>query len=123
MGFPLTLEDPNLPPVENDFAFVALGSANKFTLSSAVDGAPLLVTAPSSTGFDYHTNYRTFSFDFDQAGAYTLALGVVDVEDLNNASGLLLGSITVVPELPAYPTVSGSLLLFWIILRRVRGAR
>jgi hypothetical protein len=80
----------------NDFAFVTL---------SATVLADTYSTFPDSlidlTKFRYQTGYQTFSYTFTTAGTYTLGLGVADVGDGLDESGLLLDDVVIASKPPA----------------------
>lgn len=73
----------------NDFAFVTLSG----TVDELADTFSPLVGTLAATNFENQTGFTTFSYTFTTAGTYTLGLGVVDVGDGANDSGLLVDNV------------------------------
>ncbi|VEP13326.1 conserved exported hypothetical protein [Hyella patelloides LEGE 07179] len=86
-------ETPN--STNNDFAFVSLNSTEVLadTFFNFID---------SQTPFRDETGFNKFSFKITASGNYTLGVGVLDVGDTDNDSGLLIDNVSVeansVPE-------------------------
>lgn len=81
------LSNANSQEFFNDFAFVAIsdnvkGLANTFS-----------VLVPSESVFINETGFKLFSYQFPDAGSYTLGIGVVDVGDGAEDSGLLVDGV------------------------------
>ncbi len=74
------------------FAFVSI---NPF-LELADNSSPLLFD--SLTPFNLETDWQTFSFQVAETGTYTLALGIMSAGNSLNSSGLLIDSVSRVPE-------------------------
>ena len=70
-----------------DFAFVVISGLN--ILADAGSSALVL----SSTPFAKETGFQTFSFTIPSTGSYTLGIGVVDLNDPFNDSGLLVDNV------------------------------
>lgn len=94
-----------------DYAFVILNDV----FSSLADTSSVLST---SSFFKQETGVQKFAYTFDADGEYTLALGVVDVDDFDSSSALSIENVelttttsTSVPE----PTSVLSVLVFGIL--------
>lgn len=77
----------------NDFAFVYLVSLSTLTSVSSAT-----FVSSQSILFSQETGFKTFSITIPADGTYTLGLGVVDVEDNQVDSGLLVDKVTLSPE-------------------------
>ncbi|NEQ25488.1 MAG: PEP-CTERM sorting domain-containing protein, partial [Microcoleus sp. SIO2G3] len=79
-----------------DFAFVTL---------SATVLADTYSTFPDSlidlTKFRYQTGYQTFNYTFTIAGTYTLGIGVAELGDGLDDSGLLVDDVVIASTPPA----------------------
>src|SRR5262249_346765 len=86
----LTTESPQ--STFNDFPFVGITPVSPGgTLTTlASTRTPGLVVAPSSTGFNYMTGFRTFSYTFATDGTFTIAVGATNVGDSSGPSGVLV---------------------------------
>ncbi|MBE9213001.1 PEP-CTERM sorting domain-containing protein [Plectonema cf. radiosum LEGE 06105] len=73
-------------------------------------------TTSSTNNFDRQTGIQSYEYKFNNAGAYTIALGVIDINDFSMTSALSLNNISLetsqsvsVPEpLPQPLTILGS---------------
>ncbi len=81
------LADDSQQEMTNDFAFVTLA------LTKLADTFSIFVNSP--TPFSNETGFKTFSYQFETAGTYTLGIGVVDVGDPAGDSGLLVDNLTI----------------------------
>jgi hypothetical protein len=81
------LADDSQQEMNNDFAFVTLA------LTKLADTFSIFVNSP--TPFSNETGFKTFSYQFETAGTYTLGIGVVDVGDPAGDSGLLVDNLTI----------------------------
>lgn len=79
------LTNETTPSLYNDFGFVFISSGD---LSELADTSSGFTRFSSSYGSE--TGYGTFSYEFTESGSYTVAIGVVDVEDTGVDSALLL---------------------------------
>jgi len=75
----------------NDFAFVSITSN---TLSELGDTNSFFELSP--TVFSEETDYDNFTFEFSEAGTYTVGIGVVDLIDTVVDSGLLVDDFKIV---------------------------
>lgn len=79
----------------NDFSFITIDSLSKLADTSSE-------FVPSTTAFDKETGSQTFSYVVPTTGTYSLGIGVIDVGDSYNSSGLLVDNValssTPVPE-------------------------
>lgn len=98
----LTNENPLLPI--NDFSFVTLLSLS--TLGSVTSST----LVPLGGDFNSHTGFQTFSAVIPSPGAYVLGLGVVNVDDDEVSSGLLVDNVTLTGDTSTAPE-PGTLLL------------
>ncbi|GEM_PF-2040847 len=79
------------PETFNDFAFVSITPNSS---SELADTGTFLISSP--TEFDQETDYDNFTFEFSEAGTYTVGIGVVDLEDTFVDSGLLVDNLKVI---------------------------
>lgn len=80
----------SVPSVFNDFAFVSI--LPNF-VSELADTGSILFRSP--TIINTETDYDNFTFQFNEAGTYTVGIGVVDVIDGAFNSGLLVDNFNV----------------------------
>lgn len=85
------LTDEETPTFFNDFAFVSITSN---TLSELADTNSFFELSP--TQFFEETDYDNFTFEFSEAGTYTVGIGVVDLIDTVVDSGLLVDDFKIV---------------------------
>ncbi|MEM9924008.1 MAG: hypothetical protein AAF915_09700 [Cyanobacteria bacterium P01_D01_bin.50] len=79
------------PTFFNDFAFVSIVPNS---LSELADTNSFFELSP--TEFFEETDYDNFTFEFSEAGTYTVGIGVVDSQDTIVDSGLLVDNLKVV---------------------------
>ena len=79
------------PTFFNDFAFVSITSNS---LSELADTNSIFELSP--TQFFEETDYDNFTFQFSEAGTYTVGIGVVDLIDNIVDSGLLVDDLKIV---------------------------
>ncbi|MDJ0716086.1 MAG: hypothetical protein QNJ54_17965 [Prochloraceae cyanobacterium] len=95
--------------LNGDYAFITLNG-----LSELGNSAATLLT--SNMPFLKETGYQTFSYTVTTSGTYTLRIGVVDVNDFNETSALLIDDVkltsTEPPKSVPEPTSSLGILLF-----------
>ncbi|NEO31900.1 MAG: hypothetical protein F6K36_15980 [Symploca sp. SIO3C6] len=82
------LSNANSQGFFNDFAFVAISD----NFEELADTFSVLV--PSESVFISETGFKSFSYQFPSAGSYTLRIGVVDVGDGAEDSGLLVDRVS-----------------------------
>ena len=90
-----------LPPVSNaDFAFVSIKSQSDSSINSLSDlaDATNATLATSPTKFFNETGFHTFSFTIPTTGTYSLGLGVTNVGDTSQDSGLLVDHVQLTPS-------------------------
>jgi hypothetical protein len=95
-------------PLANDFSFVSVvgsGVNQSFVLGSVQNSA---LSPTSAAPFTRQGGFRSFSFQFPSAGAYTVGVGVANVLDNNRPSGLVVDQFTVVVPEPATLAVFGA---------------
>lgn len=108
-----------------DYAFIVLNSLSELAnTKDATDFANL------STGFNKETGFKTFSYTFTTAGAYTLGLGVVDVEDTDSTSALLVDNVRLTSTSAKVPEPTSAISLLGLgafgtnaLLRRKQGQK
>jgi hypothetical protein len=79
------------------------------------------IFSASGSAFAQETGYQTFSFTFTEAGAYTLTLGVNDIEDVDYNTGVVFDGFRLIrgPEPNTFLLVASGLLgLNWHARRR-----
>ncbi|MEQ8384127.1 MAG: S8 family serine peptidase [Coleofasciculus sp. A1-SPW-01] len=81
------------PSSYNDFGFVSISST---LLSELADTNQQFNRFTGS--FGKQTNYGTFDYQFTQDGTYTIGLGLVDADDNNVDSGLLVDHVQITPD-------------------------
>jgi hypothetical protein len=69
-------------PVTTDFLWWHLARPNGGSRSGVIAHANEDVFSSSGTSYDYETGYQSHKIQFNQAGTYTLTIGIHDVEDL-----------------------------------------
>ncbi|MGD1910851.1 MAG: calcium-binding protein [Rivularia sp. (in: cyanobacteria)] len=79
------------PETFNDFGFVSIAPNSS---SELADTGTFLISSP--TEFFEETDYDNFTFEFSEAGTYTVGIGVVDSQDTIVDSGLLVDNLKVV---------------------------
>lgn len=77
----------------NDFAFVSVIPNTNFELADIGSTSVL-----SPTRFELETSYDNFTYEFTEAGTYTVGIGVVDVGDGAFESGLLVDDFQVISQ-------------------------
>ena len=80
-------------PNFNDFGFVALSNGFKTELTDTFGS----FTSLAGGAFNQHSGYGTYRYVFNDAGTYTLGIGVVDARDGGGDSGLLIDNLQVTP--------------------------
>jgi len=114
--------NPSEPDLYTDFLWGHLegpSSTQEFVFAHANQGASNF--SASSSTFDQETGYQTFTFTFTEAGAYTLTLGIHDVEDVDYNSGVVFDGFRLIrgPEPNTFLLVASGLLgLNWQARRR-----
>lgn len=98
------LTNEGLPSFYNDFGFVTISS----TSSELADTNSNFFF--SNTIFLSETGYETFTYQFTQAGTFTIGLGVVDVEDTDVDSGLLVDNLKIVSPVKVIGTAKADVL-------------
>ena len=93
--------DENTPEsTYNDFSFLSI-------VGPDVQAAMLMADThaasfgESSSAYKSSTGYRSFSYEFAQAGQYTIGFGVADAKDTSYDSALLLDAISLQPSASA----------------------
>ena len=79
------------------------------------------IFSTSGSAFDQDTGYQNYSFTFTEAGAYTLTLGVHDVEDVDYNTGVVFDGFRLIrgPEPDTFLLVAAGLMgLNWHARRR-----
>ncbi|MDJ0678002.1 MAG: pre-peptidase C-terminal domain-containing protein [Calothrix sp. MO_167.B42] len=87
------LTNEGTPTFFNDFGFVSIIPNS---LSELADTNNFFVLSP--TEFFEETDYNNFTFEFSEAGTYTVGIGVVDLIDNIVDSGLLVDDFKIVSE-------------------------
>ncbi|MEM6446844.1 MAG: PEP-CTERM sorting domain-containing protein [Cyanobacteria bacterium J06642_2] len=85
------LTNETTPTTFNDFAFISLTSTS--LLEDTNSG---FVSSPTS--FSEETGFSAFSTKFSSSGTFTLAVGVLDVNDGIVDTAILVDNVNVVPE-------------------------
>jgi hypothetical protein len=97
----LTSENPD-EAFFNDFAFFSLvDSGGGFITSYLADTFTKPLNTSGSAYYNLESDLLNFSYIIPSSGTYTLGFAVVDVEDLDQHSGLLVDNISSVPIPPA----------------------
>ena len=83
------------PTFFNDFSFISIGLLPTKSLSDEplADTNSFFVLSP--TQFNEETDYDNFTFEFSEAGTYSIGLGVVDAEDSIVDSALLVDNLNI----------------------------
>lgn len=69
-----------------DYAFVSLGEVSKL-----VDSSQAVLNSP--TRFQWETRFQSFAYTFERGGDWTVAIGIVDVNDSDVSSALVLENL------------------------------
>ncbi len=115
--------DPAQPDIFTDFLWGYLEgpSSNQESVLAHVNQQPSPFDPfGSGSTFNDETGYQTFTFTFVEAGTYTLTLGVHDLEDRMNDSGVVFDFFRLIkgPEPNTFLLVAGGLLgLNWYARR------
>jgi hypothetical protein len=80
-------------PLVNDFSLVTIRDDSGLLLQSTLADTFSLFGTSSTGVFGAETGFNTFSFTIPTTGAYTLGIGVADVDDTAVDSGLLVDNI------------------------------
>jgi len=102
------LTNENTPGV-NDFAFATI---NPLSTLADTNFSPFVSSLTSD--FAQETGFRTFTFTIPTTGTYTGGAGVVDVDDTEVTSGLLVDNFALTPSTQPTPVIPepSSILLF-----------
>lgn len=114
----LTNENTTDAPTFRDFAFSTIrsGAQGEVVLADVFS----MTRQPTSNGGWSQTDWQTASYTFAMAGTYTLGFGVVDVQDTQVDSRLLLDNILLIQTPEPGTGVLVSLGLVALALRRRR---
>jgi len=117
------IRDPSDPDLYTDFlwGYIEGPSTTQEIVFAHVNQAGIFST--SGSAFALETGYQTFSFTFTEAGAYTLTLGVNDIEDVDYNSGVVFDGFRLIrgPEPDTFLLVAAGLMgLNWHAQRRSR---
>ncbi|HBB34024.1 MAG TPA: hypothetical protein DDZ80_22655 [Cyanobacteria bacterium UBA8803] len=82
------LTNESTPNFYNDFGFVGFVFISDGNLSKLADTSSGFTRFGGS--YAVETGYGTFTHEFTQSGSYTVAIGVMDVQDAGVDSALLL---------------------------------